>query len=390
MTSEHAAGVTLVMPMYNEAADIATVLASIAAQSYPHDALYLVAVDGCSSDGCAQIVAEWLAAGAIGGKLLVNPRRRIPTSLNLGLAHARPGDYVVRLDAHTTYDPDYVAAIVRAFGSLPECVACVGGAVRPAPAGRFGQALVGALHTNPMGLGGAGLARDRETAGPVRSVYLGAWRPGMVAAVGGFEERWEANEDSELAARLRRHGYETWAIPVRCAYRVKDGPLAALRKWARYGYWRAQTLRRHPSEVRLRHLAPPCALVLAALLLATPLRMLVGALYALYVAGVFARRAAGEQFAVTLASCIFFPATQIAWTFGLVRGVLAPALGAPPSEAPRAPCEGTRRLLRDEVQPIAVDRDRVPGSIRGVQTVGIRAGGIGFDDAHRALAEPFR
>lgn len=326
MSDARAPGVTLVMPMYNEAADIATVLASIAAQRYPHDALWLVVVDGGSTDGCQAIVAGWLAANDVPGTVIHNPRRRIPTSLNLGLTHARSGDYVVRLDAHTTYDPEYVATIVHTFEEFPAHVACVGGAVRPAPAPRFAQALVGALHTNPMGLGGAGFRRNAPAVHPVRSVYLGAWRPGVVAAVGGFEERWEANEDSELAARLRRNGYETWAIPVRSAYRVKDGPLAALLKWTRYGYWRAQTLRRYPAELRLRHLAPPCALLAAALLLATPLRALVVALYALYAFGVFSRRADGERLAVTAASCVFFPATQLAWTFGLVRGLLRPAV----------------------------------------------------------------
>lgn len=326
MSGARPPGVTLVMPMYNEAADIATVLASIAAQRYPHDALWLVVVDGGSTDGCDAVVAAWLAANDIAGTVVNNPRRRIPTSLNLGLNHARSGDYVVRLDAHTTYDPDYVTTIVRTFEESPARVACVGGAVRPAPAARFSQALVGALHTNPMGLGGAGFRRSGPATHPVRSVYLGAWRPGVVAEVGGFEERWDANEDSELAARLRKNGYETWAIPVRSAYHVKDGPLASLKKWTRYGYWRAQTLRRYPAELRLRHLVPPCALLASALLLATPFRVFVAALYAVYAFGIFSRRADGERLAVTAASCVFFPATQVAWTLGLVRGLVRPAV----------------------------------------------------------------
>jgi succinoglycan biosynthesis protein ExoA len=319
-------GVTLVMPMYNEVADITTVLASIAAQRYPHDALWLVVADGGSTDGCDTLVADWLATSGIAGTIVRNPRRRIPISLNLALAHARRGDYVVRLDAHTTYDPAYVATIVQAFEEAPASVACVGGIQCPAPSDRFAQALVAALHTNPMGLGGAGFRRGGPAVRAARSVYLGAWRPGVVAAVGGFDEGWDANEDSELAARLRRNGYETWAIPVRSAYRVKDGPITSLKKWCRYGYWRAQTLRRYPAELRPRHLAPPCALLAAALLLATPMRALAGALYVLYAVGVFSRRADGEPLAVTAASCVFFPATQLAWTAGLVRGLFRPAV----------------------------------------------------------------
>jgi len=325
------AGVTLVMPMYNEAADLPDVLASILAQSYPHAALNLLVIDGMSNDASAEIAARWFAASGIAGQVLVNPRRRIPSSLNVGFAHARPGDYVLRLDAHTIYDAEYVATIVRAFEAAPERVACVGGPVLPAPSGRFDYTLVGALHTNPMGLGGAQFHRTREESRTVRGVYLGAWRPGVVESLGGFDERWDANEDGELSARLRKGGYETREIPVRCAYRVKRGPLGAVKQFAGYGYWRAQTLRRHPGELRLRHLVPPAALLVAAALVATPLRASVCALYAIYVLGVFARRAPGERIAVTLASCVFFPATQIAWTLGLLRGLAAPERAHAPS-----------------------------------------------------------
>jgi len=325
MSAPRTAGVTLVMPMYNEASDIAEVLASVAAQTYPHHALRLLVIDGMSTDGCAETAAAWFASSGIAGEVISNPRRRIPTSLNVGLAHARSGDYVVRLDAHTIYDSDYVATIVRAFERAPARVACVGGGVFPAPTGRFDHALVGALHTNPMGLGGAVRRKGNAKTRAVRGVYLGAWRPGVVESVGGFNEDWDANEDSELAARLRCGGYQTWAIPVRCAYRVKHGPLAALKQWAGYGFWRAQTLRLHPREVRLRHLIPPLALLAAAVLAATPLRAFVVLLYTAYAFCVFAMRAPGERLDVTIASCVFFPAAQVAWTFGLLRGLTTPA-----------------------------------------------------------------
>jgi glycosyltransferase involved in cell wall biosynthesis len=315
-------GVSLVMPLYNEAADVDDVLRSIAAQDYPHDALYAVVVDGGSTDGSRERVERWLAGGDVAGRLVANPRRTIPTSLNLGIAHARPGDLVIRLDAHTTYAPDYVRTIAATFDAVPAFVGCVGGAQTPERETDFGRALVAALYTNPLGLGGAGFRRARSV-GPARGVYLGAWRPGVVVHAGGFDETWEANEDAELAARIRALGYTTLFVPARSAYRVKRGPLAAVRQWGRYGFWRAQTLRRHPGELRLRHLLPPLALGVAAVLLLTPLRALDAALFLAYAGGVWLARERGEPARVTLAACAFFPACQIAWTAGLVRGLLA-------------------------------------------------------------------
>lgn len=317
--------VTLVMPVYNEAADLPDVLRSLAAQTYPHQLFALTVVDGGSTDGSPDIVREWLATTDIAGKVLHNPRRTIPTSLNAGIAAAPAGDIIVRLDAHTTYEPDYLARIIDAFDALPPSVACVGGPVVPMRERRFDHALVSALYTNPMGLGGADF-RSVRAPRAARGVYLGAWRPGVVQAAGGFDEGFEANEDGELAARLRRAGFETYLVPALSAYRVKRGPLAAIRQWGKYGFWRAQTLRRHPRETRVRHLVPPLVLFGGLVLLATPLRPAVAAGYALYCAGVFANRPAGERWTVTLATCVFFPACQAAWSIGLLRGLLTGSL----------------------------------------------------------------
>ena len=313
--------VTLIMPVYNEASDLGDTLRSLSAQRYPHDALTLIVVDGGSTDGSTDIVREFLATGDIAGTLLQNSRRTIPTSLNVGISVARASDIIVRLDGHSTYEPEYVAKIVAAFATLPHSVGCVGGPQIPRRETVFGRALVSALYTNPMGLGGGEFRRVSEPRA-ARSVYLGAWREGVLQAVGGFDEAWEANEDNELAARLRHAGFTTYLIGARSEYRINRGPAVAVKQWGRYGYWRAQTLLRHPGEARLRHFVPPLALVGALIVLATPLRPMLAAMYALYCAAIAMKRASGEAWGVTIASCVFFPAAQAAWSFGMLCGLL--------------------------------------------------------------------
>jgi succinoglycan biosynthesis protein ExoA len=317
------ATVSLIMPMYNEAGNIGDVLKSLSAQTFPHAQMRLVAVDGESTDGCRDRVEAWLASGDIAGEVVRNSRRTIPTSLNMGIQRVQVRDFVIRLDAHTIYEPDYVASIIDAFAALPETVGCVGGSTIPEPETSFSRALVVALYNNPMGLGGAEFRRKSEPR-PARSVYLGAWRPGVVQRVGGYDERWEANEDGELAARLRSSGWGLYLLPLQAAYRVKRSPLSVVRLWGKYGFWRAQTLRRHPGEWQLRHLVPPVALAVGLGLLATPLRLAVVALFVVYAAAIFAKRARNEALTVTLASCFFFPACQVAWSIGLLLGLLRP------------------------------------------------------------------
>jgi succinoglycan biosynthesis protein ExoA len=312
-----------VMPVLNEIANLADVLASIAAQDVSMDRLYFVIVDNGSTDGSYELAVRWIAGAAMDGTVIANPRKSIPTSLNLGISHARPGNIIIRLDAHTTYAPDYVRSILSAFETAPLSVGCVGGCQVPKPEPVFAHALVTALYTNPLGLGGAGFRRSQGVR-KAKNVYLGAWRPGVLQAAGGFDERWKANEDAELAARIRQLGYETLQIPAISAYRINRGPLAVIRQWSRYGYWRAQTIRRHPRELRLRHLVPPAALLIVAALLVSPLRWLVPELFVMYALGIWFKREDSESTLVTLASCAFFPACQVAWGVGLFSGFLAP------------------------------------------------------------------
>ncbi len=313
----------LIMPFLNESKHLPAVLESIRAQTFDHGRMYLLAVDNGSTDDGADIVRAWLAAGDIGGRVVRTEIRSIPHALNCGIREAAPADYIVRLDAHTRYDPSYVGTIAAAFERLPADVWCVGGGQEPDHPAEFSKQLYAALLTNRMGLGGApyrASAAERD----VPHVYLGAWRPGVLQRLGGFDEAWIANEDSELNERLRDAGGRVRRIAVDSTYIVSRGALAAVKQWHRYGFWRAQTNKRHPKSRRPRHLAPPLALVGGLALLASPLRRGLIPLYGLFAIATIAGRRPGESPAVTLASCVFFPVLHAANGLGQIRGMLAP------------------------------------------------------------------
>ncbi len=312
----------LIMPFLNESKHLPAVLESIRAQSFDHRRMYLLAIDNGSTDNGAEIVRAWLAAGDIEGRVVRTEIRSIPHALNCGIKAAAFDDYIIRLDAHTRYAPSYVGAIAAAFARLPAEVWCVGGGQEPDRPAEFSKALYAALLTNRMGLGGAPY-RSSEAEREVPHVYLGAWRPGVLQRLGGFDEAWLANEDSELNERLRIAGGRVVRIALDCKYIVTRGAPAAVKQWHRYGYWRAQTIKRHPQSLRPRHLAPPMALAGGLVLLATPLRPALPVLFGIFCAATIAGRRSGESPAVTLASCFFFPFLHAANGLGLMRGLLA-------------------------------------------------------------------
>jgi succinoglycan biosynthesis protein ExoA len=194
-----------------------------------------------------------------------------------------------------------------------------------------------------MGLGPADFRSAAAGEAPVRrvsTVYLGAWRPGILQRFGGFDERWAANEDCELTERLQSAGGAIARIPVRCGRISTRGPLATIRQWTRYGFWRAQTFKRYPRAIRPRHVVAPAALLVASALLASPRRILLVPLYALYGFAVVAFRRAGEPNAITAGSLVFFPLVHVGYAAGLLFGaVRAPRslrAGDAPHKAPAA------------------------------------------------------
>ena len=314
--------IVLIMPVYNEARHLPAVLESIAAQDIDAHRLFLVAVDGNSTDRSGDILRSWLAGGRIRGVLLHNPRRAIPISLNMALRCASTEDLVLRLDAHTVYEPAYVRLAVAALQDAPADVGCVGCAQVPIAGPALTQRVVAALYTNPMGLGGADF-RVGEGVREVENIYLGAWRPGVLAQLGGFDERLRANEDADLSARLRRSGYRILRVQLPCRCYVKRSLLGTLAQWNRYGYWRAQMLRRNPDALRIRHVIAPLAAILGIAVLLSPVRVVLLPAYAGYAAMIFRYRQRGETVTTTCISLFYFPVLQFAFAIGMLGGLTA-------------------------------------------------------------------
>ncbi len=313
------------MPFLNEARHLPAVLASLARQTVPRERLFIVGVDNGSSDGGDALVGQWLGETGIAGEVVRETVRSIPRALNTGLARTAANDLVVRLDAHTIYEPDYLATIDDAFATLPPEVWCVGGAPTPHPqAHDYGAELGIALYSNPLGLGPADFRRDVAAAREVTTVYLGAYRPGVLARLGGFDERWAANEDSELTERIRASGGRIFRVPVAMGRIATRGPAAMIRQWTRYGFWRMQTFRRYPSAVRTRHVAPPLALVLTLGLALSRARKWLVPLYIAYALATVLARRRGEPAKVTAGTLIFFPLVHTGYACGLIAGLLRP------------------------------------------------------------------
>lgn len=327
--------VSVVMAVRDEARHIDGVLDTLLAGTYPADRLEVVVADGGSTDGTAARVAAWAAADPR-VRCLDNPAGTAAAGLNRAVAAAR-GDVIVRMDGHALPAPDYVAACVRALARTG--ASAVGGRMVGHGETPVGRAAAWVTAT-PLG---AGDARYRlGGAGPVDTVYLGAWPRAVLRAAGGFDEGLARNQDYELCLRLRAMGGVVWLDPAIRSTTVTRGTLGGVwRQYLGYGAGRAATLRRHPRSLRWRQAVP--ALWVAALALAGAAAPAVPAARAALFglagsygvatagAGLLAARRIGWRDAGRVPPVVW--AMHLAWGLGFWAGLLAPGRG----EMPRGP-----------------------------------------------------
>jgi len=258
--------VSIIVPCYNEQETIRLLLEAIYAQTYPRQDLEVIVADGMSTDRTRQEIAAFQSSHpALPVRVVENPQRIIPAGLNVAVRAAQ-GEYIVRLDAHSTPAPDYVARCIAALqtGAGDN----VGGVWEIQPGGADWRAnSIATAASHPLGVGDARY-RLGGSAQAVDTVPFGAFRRSLVDRVGWFDETLLTNEDYEFNARIRRAGGTVWMDPsIRSAYRARSSYLELARQYWRYGYWKARMLRRYPETFRWRQLAGVFVLSFAVLAL---------------------------------------------------------------------------------------------------------------------------
>lgn len=262
--------VSIIIPCYNEQRTIKPLLDSLLGQSFPAKNMEVVIADGGSTDGTQSAIAEWQAAHPEFQVVLIEEHTHsIPAALNSAIK-ASHGEFIVRLDAHSKPQNEYVTRSVAALeNGLGQNVGGVWD-IQPGSDGWVGRSIAAAAG-HPIGVGDARY-RFTDQAGIVDTVPFGAFRRELIDRIGFYDETLLANEDYEFNARVRESGGKVWLDPqIRSAYFARSNLGALARQYWRYGYWKLQMLRRYPQTLRWRQALPPLfVLGLAILLLASP------------------------------------------------------------------------------------------------------------------------
>jgi len=246
--------VSVIIPCYNERSVIKDLLDALLNQSFPVDDMEVIVADGMSTDGTREIINKFAANHPeLPVKLVDNWKRTIPSALNRALEKAQ-GEFIVRLDAHSNPDQEYIKKSIQALEE--EKGSNIGGvlAIKPSVDTWIARSIaVAAGH--PLGVGDARY-RIGSRAREVDTVAYGAYRADLITEIGPYDESLLANEDYEFNVRIRKAGGTIWLDPsVQADYLARATLGALASQYWRYGFWKLKMLLRYPETFRWRQIS---------------------------------------------------------------------------------------------------------------------------------------
>jgi succinoglycan biosynthesis protein ExoA len=330
--------VSVVLPIRDEEHHIAACIGRLVAQDYPDDRMEIIVVDGRSTDGTRERLRELQATTPrVPIHVLDNPAGMVSPALNIGIRAAR-GDVIVRMDGHTVPPCDYVSRCVAALHETG--AANAGGVVEPEGLSHLGEA-VAAASSHPLGVGDARY-RTGGSAGFVDTVPFGTFRRTVFERIGLYDESMVRNQDYELNVRIRAAGERIYLDPaIRCTYTPRSDVRSLWSQYFQYGWWKVETIRRHPRSLRWRQaVAPAFVFLLVVLGVAAPCFLLAALAWSIMVATYAAAvvtvslRLASEHRPARLIG-LAFVIMHIAWGLGFLLNLLSggryPYRAAPPT-----------------------------------------------------------
>jgi succinoglycan biosynthesis protein ExoA len=248
--------VSIIVPCRNEEATICQLLEAICSQSYPLEDIEVVIADGLSTDRTRERIDTFRSEHPqLEVRVVDNQRRVIPSGLNRAI-EASQGKYILRMDAHSIPDRNYIQKCIEGLDHNQGDN--IGGIWKIQPSGSTWIAKAIAIAAaHPLGAGDARY-RIGGTAAEVETVPFGAYRREIFNRIGFYDENLLSNEDYELNVRLKQAGGRIWMDPtIQSVYFARSNLRDLSRQYWRYGYWKAQMLRKHPTTLRWRQFIPP-------------------------------------------------------------------------------------------------------------------------------------
>ena len=248
--------VSIVLPLYNSAGEVAAVLAELDKQSYRDREIILV--DDGSTDGTPKIANE-LATGRKDVTIVETNHGGASHARNVGVEKAS-GEIIFFAESDCVYDESYLQKAVEQLDSEPEAGAvCLTGAPLITRS---------TLATKSIDIENK-VQHRLLNQGKTKPFYAWVYRRDVLMKLGGFDEKLFQGEDKDLFERLKSAHYAVaWVPGVNWRHRRDQTTPELARKWFSRGRTRVLFSIKHRRILDiLKTMAPFWIAVLGVILL---------------------------------------------------------------------------------------------------------------------------
>ena len=247
--------VSLCVVAYNEEQFLPNLLNDFEKQTYPHNLIEIILVDGNSSDKTKELMLDFAkrATSFCNIRVFDNPKRTQANGWNIAISNAK-NDVIIRIDAHSQIPEDFTEKNM----ALHEKGEYVTGGFRPCLIDNPNPWKETLLEVENS-MFGSSISKWRRGGKShyVKSMFHAAYRREVFEKSGLFNSKLLRTEDNELHYRIRKAGYKFYCDSNIVSYQYARCSLKKMIK-QKYGngYWIGLTLGVCPGCVSLFHLVP--------------------------------------------------------------------------------------------------------------------------------------
>ncbi len=270
--------VSFIIIAFNSEKVIDKSLTCLQKQTFPHNQIEVILVDGLSSDGTKKIMLDYKQNDSSFSRVVVkdNPKKYLACGWNVALKEAT-GEIILRVDAHTEFPSDFISKNVECIESGQDIC---GGKVLSIleDDSSLNRAILES--ENSMFGGGFSFFRRGEVARYTNTLAFAAYKKSVFDRVGYYNENLVRTEDNEMHFRMQELGYKFYFNPSIISYRYcRSSFFKLLKQKFLNGYWVGLTMVVCPRAFSIFYLVPLLfvlgILFLSLLAVVTPLPLIV-------------------------------------------------------------------------------------------------------------------
>lgn len=248
--------ISIIVPCYNEEKYIQSCINSILSQDYQHNRMEVLFIDGMSLDDTRNIIMDYCKKYPF-IKLLDNKKKTVPYAMNIGIRES-VGDYIIRLDAHSTYPKKYFSKLIEYAEKLNSDN--VGGVWITDVKNKNRKSLaIREVLSNRLGVGNPLFRIGANRITEVDTVPFGCFKRDVFDRFGFYDERLVRNQDIELNKRIKRGGGKLFLVPeIQCTYFARETFKGLIQNNFQNGLWNILTVyyTKTLDSLSLRHFIP--------------------------------------------------------------------------------------------------------------------------------------